>query len=322
LPTRDIIVVGGSAGSVTTFTSLVRALPEDLPVSIFFVTHMRPDSTSTLPLILRRSTTFEAVYPREGERIQCGYIYVAPPNKHMIVEDSVIQLTNGAHENGSRPAIDPLFRSAAQTFGNRVIGVLLSGMLDDGTLGLASIKRHGGITIVEDPDEANFPDMPRSAIDHVGVNYVLSQAALAPLLTELISKPELLPDPRNAEAGVVPVQPPADPQEFLQNAPQYFSCPECGGVLVPHWDGNYIHYVCEVKHTYSPLSLVGRQNEVLERALWSALRGLEEKARLTQQVAKRSQAEGNIEAAERFAEKAREAEQHALVLRRLIFGLE
>lgn len=184
---HDIIVIGASAGGVEALKHLVAALPADLPAAVFIVVHFPPDSISMLPSILNWYGPLPATTAQNNEPIQTGHIYVAPPDYHLLVRDGTMQVYRGPRENHTRPAIDPLFRSAAQMYAGRVIGVLLSGMLNDGTAGLIEIKRQEGLAIVQDPEEALFPDMPRSAIKNVAVDYVLPLAHIAPVLTRLVT---------------------------------------------------------------------------------------------------------------------------------------
>src|SRR5689334_21556883 len=194
----DIIVIGASAGGISTLSELVKLLPEDLDAAVFVVVHIPRHSSNLLPRILSRKGVLPASSPVEGEKIERGRIYVAPPDQHMLIKPGRIRLVHGPRENGSRPAIDPLFRTAARVYGQRVVGVVLSGTLDDGTAGLIAIKRRGGIAIAQDPDEALYAGMPTSAIEHHTVDYVLPVSEIASTLIALTSMP------RSTE-GVEPV---------------------------------------------------------------------------------------------------------------------
>ena len=201
----DIIVIGGSAGSLEVLVEMVANLPRRLPAAVFIVVHVAPDGDSHLPSILSRSGPLPAKHANDGDTIEAGQIYVAPPDHHLIVEPDRVRLTRGPRENHHRPAIDPLFRSAAETFGARVIGVLLSGALDDGVAGLLEIKRAGGIVVVQDPRDALIPSMPRRALEQMQVDHVVAQGSLAPLLTRLIaaSKARRVDPEKKAAAAVV-----------------------------------------------------------------------------------------------------------------------
>jgi two-component system chemotaxis response regulator CheB len=188
MPGHDVIVVGFSAGGVEALTRIIADLPADLPAAILIVHHFPAHSVSTLPRILRRVGGLPAAHAVDGERIRPGHIYVGRPQRHLLVNGDRIQLSHGPKENGYRPAIDSLFRTAARSYGPRVIGVLLSGTLDDGTNGLQVIKQCGGLAVVQRPEEALFGDMPANAMQLVAVDYVESAAALGRLLTRLVSQ--------------------------------------------------------------------------------------------------------------------------------------
>lgn len=177
-----IIVVGASAGGVEAVIQLVQGLPKELPAAILVVIHFPAHGKSILPYILTRSGPLQAVHATDGEAIQPGRIYLAVPDKHLGVKLGYIRLDGGPKENSARPAINVLFRTAAQVYGSRVIGVVLSGTLSDGTAGLSAIKRHGGVAIVQNPDEALFSEMPRSAIKHVDVDHILPVSEIASVL--------------------------------------------------------------------------------------------------------------------------------------------
>src|SRR5215211_1730254 len=182
---KDIIVVGASAGGIEALRVLAGGLPADLPASLFVVLHTSPESPAMLADILDRSGSLPALSPKDGDRIRPGTIYVAPPDRHLLIEPNLMRVTRGPKENRFRPAVDPLFRSAAQTYGPRVAGIILTGGLDDGTSGLWAVKRLGGVAVVQDPEEAFMPSMPQSALDQVEVDYTLPLAGMAPLLSRL-----------------------------------------------------------------------------------------------------------------------------------------
>lgn len=192
MPHRDVVVVGASAGGVEALRELVHGLPADLPASVLVVRHVPPESQSALPRILARSGPLPAAHALDGEELRPARIYVAPADFHMLVEDGRIRLVRGPRENLHRPAVDPLFRSAAAAYGRRVVGVVLTGALDDGTAGLATIKRCGGVAVVQDPADATFSSMPASALRNVRVDHSVPLAGIAPLLDRLVREP--LPD--------------------------------------------------------------------------------------------------------------------------------
>jgi two-component system, chemotaxis family, protein-glutamate methylesterase/glutaminase len=181
---RDVVVVGASAGGVEALSQMVAPLPADLEAAVFVVLHLAPSGTSVLPSILTRRGNLPAVHAVDGASIEHGRIYVAPPDHHLLLEAETIRVVRGPRENGYRPAIDPLFRTAARTFGGRVIGVILSGVLDDGTIGLGTVKEHGGRTLVQDPADALYDGMPQSAIELVSPDTVLPAPELAAAIIE------------------------------------------------------------------------------------------------------------------------------------------
>ena len=189
MPGHDIIVIGASAGGVEALMGVVRALPSDLPAALFVVLHIPPDGASALPHILAAAGQLPAAHPRDGDPIEHGRIYVAPPDHHLLVEEGRVRVTRGPRENRYRPAVDPLFRSAARAYGSRVIGVVLSGMLDDGSAGMIAIASRGGIGVVQEPQDALFPGMPQSAIKNDSPAHIVPVAEIGPLLDRLAREP-------------------------------------------------------------------------------------------------------------------------------------
>jgi two-component system, chemotaxis family, protein-glutamate methylesterase/glutaminase len=320
---HDIVVVGASAGGVEALGRLVRTLPPDLPAALFVVLHVPPGSSSALPSILDRQGPLPAAHARDGEHIRHGRIYVAPPDSHMLVGENAIRLSRGPRENGHRPAIDPLFRSAARAHGPRTVGVVLSGVLDDGTAGLLAIKARGGIAIVQEPDDALYPSMPSNAIEHVKVDHVIPCSAIAGVLGELAEEPphaeaalSAEPEPAEAEPEQLTADISGHEPVTMTGRPSIFACPDCDGVLWEIQDGGLVRFRCHVGHAWSPESLLSQQSEALEGALWVALRSLQERAALARRMA--DPARGHRLTAGRFNEQAREAEQAAAVLRELL----
>jgi two-component system, chemotaxis family, protein-glutamate methylesterase/glutaminase len=189
VPKHDIIVIGASTGGVEALAAIARSLRPDLPAALLLVLHVPAQATSALPLILERAGPLPAAHAVDGEPIQMGRIYVAPPDFHLVCEQGHVRLVRGPRENRNRPAVDPLFRSAARAYGPRVIGVILTGALNDGTAGLMAIKRRGGIAVVQDPADAFFPSMPESALEYVDADYCLPLAEIGPTLTRLAQEP-------------------------------------------------------------------------------------------------------------------------------------
>lgn len=321
---HDIIVIGASAGGVETLSRLVSDLPGDLPAALFIVLHIPPDSPSLLPSILNRHSQLKALHPDDNTPIERGYIYIAPPNNHLIIEGNNVRIIRGPRENRHRPAVDPLFRSAAYTYGSRVIGIILSGALDDGTAGLLAIKRQGGLAVVQDPKEAFYTGMPSSAIQNVNVNYICPVGEMGFLLQRLVLEPAFISTPPKPN-GVIRKE--IKVAEFDINTieddnrpgdPSQFSCPECGGVLWEIQDGELARYRCRVGHAFSVESMQAEQVAALENALWVALKTIEENISLTKRMIKTARERQQSWLIKRFAERMADAEQNARVLRDVI----
>lgn len=320
IPGRDIIVIGASAGGVQALCAVIQDLPHDLPAAIFVVLHISPDGYSALPAILSRSGRLPASHPADGEVIRSGRVYVAPPDRHLAIRDSHIHLSRNASENGHRPAVDVLFRSAARAYGPRVAGVVLTGNLDDGTVGLAAIKKCGGVAVVQDPQDADYPSMPRSAIANVEVDHVLPLAGIGGLLDSLLYEPR---PPGGGFCGEVEEEPDnmgvsEDPEISRGAEPSGLTCPECGGSLFEKPGERPLHFRCRTGHAYSPESLLSKQFHSLEGSLWAALRALEENASLSRRLEQRSRQHGNEFSSRRYEKRAQEAEKHAEALRKIL----
>jgi two-component system chemotaxis response regulator CheB len=325
MPGHDIVVVGASAGGVEALSNLVRDLHEDLPAALFVVLHLPPHATSVLPAILSRKGQLPAAHAIDGEPIRPGHIYVAPPNAHLLLVGDQVRLSHGPRENGHRPAIDPLFRSAARAFGPRVVGVVLSGTLDDGTAGLIAIKGYGGTTIVQDPADALYDGMPRSAIESANVDRVLPVWGIAAAIDVLARTPapeqeaDPVSDPINYEVDISELDPDAVHGDERPGEPSVFTCPDCHGTLFQLNEGDLVRFRCRVGHAYSAGNLLAAESEAVETALWTSLRTLLETAALRREVARRMRRRGNEMTADRMERDADIAERDAETLRRLLF---
>jgi two-component system chemotaxis response regulator CheB len=303
----SVVVVGASAGGVEALQRFARALPADFGAPVLVVLHASPTGRSYLPEILTRAGSLPASHAVDGEPFLPGHIYIAPPDSHLVVEDSTTILAKGPRENGHRPAIDPLFRTAAAAYDSRVAGVILSGTLDDGTVGLHCVKEAGGPTLVQDPEDALYRDMPLNAIAYVQPDYVQPVEELVDTLVRLTassrSKPgrsARMPDPDDPTAAA-----PAPAAEIAQAGEMVsFSCPECGGTLWETAAGGTVSYRCRVGHAYTLNNLLVRHGETVERALWTAYRALEERAAMSRRVARRLADRGRVESAARFERQA------------------
>ena len=322
MPNRDMVVIGASAGGVEALQQLCHSLPADLNAAVLVVLHLAPTSSNKLPGIMHRAGCMHVSNPDDGETIQKGNIYIAPPDRHMVVEDHRLRLVRGPRENRHRPAIDPTLRSAALAYGSRVIGVVLTGSLDDGTGGLMVVRAHGGEAIVQNPASAMFPSMPESALRMVPDARVATLEEIPDLIAKLVSEPlkDLQPptpldplavrDVRMAELDMSEVE-----NDIRAGKPSVFGCPECGGVL---WEINQqglLRFRCRVGHAYTAQHLRAEQRQVIETALWAALRALEESVSLYRRMAKRATA-GHLKGLlKNYEDRATTAEVNARTLR-------
>ncbi|HYN96209.1 MAG TPA: chemotaxis protein CheB [Pilimelia sp.] len=315
-----VIVVGASAGGVEALRQLVAGLPEDLTAAVAVVLHVPRAAPSALPRILSRSGALPAAVASDGDSLRPGRIYVAPTDHHLLVTEGRARVTRGPTENGHRPAVDPLFRSAARAYGPRAIGVVLSGSRDDGAAGLAAICRAGGTTLIQDPDDALHPSMPRAAATHTTPDHVLPAHAMGALLAKLARTPvrgESPADPlRDAEVQMAAMAPITSDE--LPGRPAGLGCPSCGGALWQLEAEPVLRFRCRVGHAWSPETLLEEQAIAVEGALWTALRALEEKSALSRRLADSAAARGRELVRERYRSAADEAEQAGVVLRQII----
>lgn len=328
---RDIVVVGASAGGVEALRALASGLPADLPAAVLVVLHMPARGASALPAILHRSGPLEAVTGIDGLRLRHGRIYVAPPDHHLLLSEDRLRLSHGPTENGHRPGVDALFRSAARAAGPRVIGIVLSGVLDDGAAGLVSIVRRGGLAMVQEPSDALYSGMPHSALRHVTADHVVSAAEMGSILKYLVNE--------QVDVGAAPLPSPLDvvesniAAEFIKDTADQetgyevggmarfsgFSCPDCQGNLV-ELDAETARYRCRVGHAWTAEALLDQQSSDLERALWMALRTLDEKVSLARRLQADAIRRGNPTLSERYGDTAEESESAAMVLRRYLLS--
>lgn len=316
---RNIVVVGGSAGALTTLTGLLEKLPETLPAAIFVVLHRHPTSDSWLTELLARHTRWPVKAPAH-EPVEQQRIYVAQPDQHLLVKDGVVLSSRGPRENQWRPAIDVLFRSAALTYTSRVVGVLLSGQLDDGTAGMTAINRCGGLTIVQDPATTTYSTMPEVAAANVRIDHCVAPEDLAPLLGRLVATrapvvPDA-PDDMRAEVRISEGTHPVTTRQLTDEPPTLLSCPECGG---PLWTRNSdeTDFRCLVGHTFQLESFITGADAALDRTLWAAIRQFEQRSNMARLMAQQSRDRLQSARASLHDSRAEESEDHAQRLREL-----
>ena len=305
---------------------LAAGLPADLPAALFVVVHFPPMAPSILPKLLDRCGPLEAVECEDGTLVRHGRIYVACPDRHLLVEEGRVRLAQGPKENRHRPAVDTLFRSAAVAYGPRVTGVILTGALDDGAVGISAIKRRGGVAVVQDPDDALFPGMPQSALERTKVDYCLPLSEIPSLLARVVR--EEVPA---EEEGAYPVPEDMELEHRMASMdettpenveklghPSSYTCPECAGPLWEIQDQEVLRFRCRVGHAYTAESMLAGKSEALEGAMWTALNTLEEGAQMSRRLAADSRARGHEHAAARFEERARKTRGQADLIRQAL----
>jgi two-component system, chemotaxis family, protein-glutamate methylesterase/glutaminase len=320
-----IVVIGGSAGSLEPLRMILGGLPPDFTGSVFVVVHLSPEFPSMLDELASRWGPLPASFPPDYEAILPRRIYLAPPDRHLLIEQGRIRLDRGPRENRHRPAIDPLFRSAARVYGSRVVGILLSGLRDDGSAGLYAVKQRGGIAVVQDPEDAVWREMPDRALKYARPQFVLQPRDIASKIVELATGEEL--QPAMSKESHLPNGSPVPDRgdENLHNAyhdegegtPSVFACPECHGVLWELKDGNLIRFRCRVGHAYGTESLSDELTQASESALWAAMRALEEKAAMHRRMA--GTLAGDSILAKRFREESADDDANAHTIREMIF---
>jgi two-component system chemotaxis response regulator CheB len=321
VPARDIVVIGASAGGIEALSGLLKGVPANFPAAVFVVLHIAPNSPGYLPDILARAARLPAEHARDGKPFRHGRIYCAPPDHHLMLEaDGRMRIVRGPKENRSRPAVDPLFRSAALAFGPRVIGVVLSGGLDDGTAGLRGIKMCGGTAIVQDLADALVSSMPANALRHVSVDYCRPAREIGPLLADLVAKP--VPhivaeaDMRKQLEIEDEIAKGSDHPDAVTRIgqPSIFTCPECHGSLLRIRGEKPWRFRCHTGHAFTVDTLLSELTEATEATIWSAVRSLQESAMLMSHLADHSR-DSDPDLAAKLELKAQEARRRADLVR-------
>lgn len=327
-----IVLIGGSAGAIKALKVILPMLPQDFPAAVLIVTHIGSQK-SILPDLLGRCSAMPVRQATDGEPIIPGRVLVAPPDQHLTVVvkngKAYVQLLHGPKENHCRPAIDPLFRSAASAFLENTIGVVLSGYLDDGTVGLQAIKACGGLAIVQDPIEAEALDMPASALEHVDVDRVLRASDIGPALIDLANASASFRTPGRVDAvSAMPNWIDIENRMAARNGdmddldqigkPSSLTCPECRGAL---WEVGYkdpIRYRCHTGHAFTAKVLETLQRDAVEDAIWGAIRALHEQERLFNKLSEKERQVGQVERVAEYEAKATQARAHSQTLRDVI----
>lgn len=323
-----IIVIGASAGGLDAIKKLVESLPHNFQIPIFIVWHMAPGLRGIVPDILNKLNSIHAAHAVDNEVIKPNRIYIAPPDHHLLIEEGSLRLSRGPKENHFRPAVDPLFRSASYNYGNRVIGIVLSGWLDDGTSGLWRIKHNGGIAIVQDPNDAEVPSMPENAAREVAVDYCIPVNEMAAILTKLSKTPlpgntEHIKDEKTKiEIGIAAGDSAYNRGSLKIGELSPLTCPECLGVLSKITDGNLTRYRCHTGHAYSVETLLAGITEKIEGNLYNAMAGIEESMMLLNHIGDNLAEVNHLKLAALYFNKAKEAESRANLLRKTIMNSE
>ncbi len=322
-PEQRLIVIGASSGGFEAIKTIVKNLPADFETPIFIVWHMSPDIRGIMPQVLNRENKIYTAHAYDKEPIEPHRIYIAPPDYHMLIEDGKVRVTRGPKENRFRPAVDPLFRSAAYACNSRVIGVILSGALDDGTAGLWAVKEYGGIAVVQDPSDAEVASMPESALREVNVDYCVPVAEMADLLVRLSKEPfkkmEAIKDEQTKKEIEIAAEAEGIERgelKFTELTP--YTCPECHGVLSRLHNDHIIRYRCHTGHAYSTETLMLSISEKIEDNLYSAIRGIDEIVMLMNHLGDHYAEANHPKLAAMYFQKAKEADDRSQLVRKVV----
>jgi two-component system chemotaxis response regulator CheB len=323
IPPPYLIVIGTSAGGMPALTELVSQLPASIPAAVLVVQHLAPESVGeVLVHRLAQHTQLQCELALDQTIIESGHVYLAPPDRHLLLRQNRLLVTKGPRENNFRPAVDTLFRSAAVSYGSSVIGVVLTGLLHDGTAGLEFIKRCGGMAVVQDPHDAEFSSMPESALRNVAIDYSVPLAQMGALLVELTrhqqppQHPAAIPEDLKTEAAIAErvVGTTDQVQEIGSQVP--ITCPDCGGALWEMKQGNVLRYRCHTGHAFTADALLEAEQSSLEETLWVAIRMMEERKILLTSMASRGAGQWSVQQEER----AEELKQHINRLREFLLN--
>lgn len=322
--THNIIVIGTSAGGLAALQQLVRELPRDLPAAVLIVQHTAPLTPSILPSVLEQGSDLEVELAQDHSEIRNGRIYIAPPDRHLLIVDGHLRLSQGPKENLNRPAVDPLFRSAALAFRSRVTAVVLTGTLDDGTAGLWAVKQMGGVTIVQDPNEAEYADMPQSAAKYTQIDFCLPLTELGPLLVRLANEPVSSED-GNSAAALLEIENAiaGGDVEACRSVEKLgklttFTCPNCRGSLWEIREGSFLRFRCTAGHGYTAECLIAARRQRIEDLLHEAIRATEENPTLCRYLSEHAREHKNGLAADHYLSETAGNERRAHMIRQFL----
>ena len=317
-PRLDVIAIGGSAGSHAVLKQVLHELTPELPATVLISTHVPAHGSSRLAEVLQATSSIPVTQAVDGQPVEYGHVYIAAPDRHLLMIDGVLRLGVGPRENMVRPSIDPLFRSAALSCGSSVIGVVLSGMLNDGAAGLNAIKSVGGTTIVQHPLDAEADDMPLAALNATDVDHVVQGAYLAGLLGELagsVAPPRRAPTEELRLEVEIAAGGHVGSDTLMRFArPSTLTCPDCHGVLSEVQGSRPLRYRCQIGHAYTAEAVASHTHEV-DEAVRVALRVMEERVTLVERMALDARQTGRSAVAELYEMRALEYRRYAVTLR-------
>jgi len=316
---HDVVAIGASAGGFQALSHIAKRLPGDFPAALIVTIHLHPEASSVLPDLINRAGPLPAAFAKDGEEIAPGGIYIAPPGVHLLIGEGRVMLRRGPRENGARPAIDPMLRSVALCYGSRAIGVILTGGLNDGSSGLHAIKRCGGIAVVQEPRDAQNPDMPTSALASTPVDYVVTLADMPALLSRLVAEPARrgppAPEELAREVGIAAERDSDMATNDRLGERSVLTCPACHGLLWEIKDRDLVRYRCHVGHAFTLEVLEAEQATELDRALASALRALNERIQVVRRLAEEARKRQHEGMVGRWESHVRDYEKQAAVIR-------
>jgi two-component system chemotaxis response regulator CheB len=324
---KFIVAIGASAGGTTILPELLKQLTDDIKVAAFVVMHLSKQSIGDLLVKrLQKYTSFTCKIPMHGETIKEQHVYIAMPDHHLMVSQNKILLGHGPMENRYRPSIDALFRSAAVNFAPKVIGIILTGMLEDGASGMYAIQKSGGVCIIQDPGEAKYSDMPQAVLNTLKPDYAIPVSEMGGAIKDAISNlkrkkkgkipSDIIKEAAIAERVNIGIEEVKNPGEV-----SVISCPDCGGSLWEMKGNGFTRYRCHLGHAYSQEGLVSSMEVSTESTLWTALRIIEERRNLLRQIGNKESKNGKSTLAATYLKRSAELEAHIGKLKEILFAV-